>query len=187
MSIRDLGFIKWRDEFAKYENTKSSEFFKAVEEEESRYNNKVDNIDEKIKQRWLQKFADLPTSYEILYSFKWLNYTFSVRPENAYCNKLETDSRSFERVQDYGTTDDIFWIISDNSNSQEKLSLSIFDKNLNLLKEIENVGDTAVSFLKDVYFIAAEKTFWFNRIHTLSGKIIYSEKTFCKHETASSN
>jgi len=173
MSIRDLGFIKWKDEFADYENTKSAEFIKATLEEEARYNDKLDKT---VTKRWLQAFSELPKQYEVLYSFKWLHYTFTVRPENAYSNTLETANQCFERVQEYGKADDFFWTISDKSNQRENLSLSIFDKNLNLIKEIEKVGDSAVSINKNLYYIGAEKTFWFNKIYTLSGKTLYSEK-----------
>ena len=178
MSIRDLGFIKWKDEFANYENRNSTEFINGVKEEEARYDDKLNTIDKERQNRWAQAFSDLPTKYEVLYSFKWLTYTFDVRPENAYCNTLETASHSFNKVQDYGTTDDLLWLITDNSNEREDLSLFIYDKNLNCIKEIQKVGDTAVSFSNDIYFVGAEKTFWFNKIYRLSGKekkLIYSE------------
>ena len=185
MSIRDLGFVRWKDPYAKYETKDSVAFKEGIKEEQTIYNKAISDLDPKNVERWTTEFQALPKTYDILFSFSWLHYDIDVRPDNRYIPTLEIhiknkNKKTFANIIEYGTTKNRLWLIYDSSNGKEQLSLFIYDENLSLVKEIENVGDTAVSNDDEIYFLSADHTFWFNKLYKITNSLettqIYVEK-----------
>jgi len=169
--IRDLGFIKWKDEYAKYEDVSSSMFKEAVLEENTLFDSALKKIP-KLVDTWKSEFSALPSNYEIAYSFEWLNYQINIRPDNRYilsieiANKNNKTKKFFENVVNYGSTKTKFWLITE--NQRENLSLFIYDESLNLLKELPNVGESAISTDTDIYFTGARNVFWSDKLFRIN-------------------
>jgi len=178
MSIRDLGFIKWSDKYAKYE--KEPAYSKGIKEEQVIYNTAIKSLPTKDIERWVEEFNKLPITYEILYSTKWLNYTIDVRPDDRYIPTIEIningkEKHTFKDLVDYGYNDKNLWLITEGSHAY---SLFIYDANLKEHKEYKNVGETAVSTDDTIYYTSAENPFWFNKVVKLTDtrQILYEER-----------
>lgn len=182
MSIHDQGFLKWKDVYGKYETTS---YEKGLKEEHSILNKAIKALPTKDLERWTNEFAKLPEKYEVLYSEKWAGHVIDVRPDNRYIPTIEINIKDgrkqiYKDILKYGTTDNHLWLITDSTSDNQNYSLFIYDTHIKLIKEIKNVGETAVSTDKHIYYTNAETTFWFNKIYklneTLQKTLIYEEK-----------
>jgi hypothetical protein len=181
---RDLGFLKWRDEYAKYEDVNSELFKIAVKKENDLYNTAIKSISEKKRDQWTEEFEALPKAYEIYFSYFWLKYQINIRPDNRYIPTIEitvknNKTHTFKDVTNYGNTNSRFWIIAAATKRDDYLSLFIYDEHFTLLKEIEHVGESAKSTDTEIFYLEAKNVFWSNKLYTITNTLeitkIYEE------------
>lgn len=183
--IRDLGFVSWKDKYAKYEDMTSELFKQTINEENKLYSEKIKSIKQSAVNSWKDEFNALPKTYDVLFSYHWLKYQIDVSPDNRYIPTLvisvkNSKQHTFKDVTKYGNTTSLFWIISDSSEGTEDQSLFIYDEQFNCIKEIKHVGDSASSTDNEIYYLEAKDIFWCNKVYKINNKLqvtkLYEEK-----------
>jgi len=177
---RDLGFVSWNDEFGTLEDMTGIPFKRACISENSEYKKTISEINEKTKQEWLDTYSSVKVNETIYHTFHWNKYEISVGGRKLH---IEINGKGKHvKMQDlmaYGTTKNLLWIIKDSTEGGENLDLTIYNKDLEVLTKISDVGDTAKSNDSHIYFVKAQDIFWFNEVcvidEHLSQHIIYKE------------
>lgn len=187
MSVdRDLGFIKWSDKYGKLENMKSQEFKIALRQEKETYNKVLEKIPESLIKAWSEEFDRLPKTYDNYYEFHWLRYTIKVCAHNRLRPTIRLEINSSTKlllpgVNSFGKTSSRFWYIKDSTDGKEEQSLFILDEHLELLKEIKNVSEDAVSTAYEIFYTEQTKKFWSNKLFKINNGLSIS-KLYEEHE-----
>ena len=94
---RDLGFIKWNDKYAKYEDMMGKNFKLGVAEENKEYNKAIKNLSPKSVESWEKEFYALENTYDILLTYHWSKYQINIRPDNRDIRKKRGEESVFRR------------------------------------------------------------------------------------------
>jgi protease II len=170
--VRDLGFVVWNDEFGALEDMTGTPFKRACASENIQYKNTISEINEKTKQEWLDIYDSINANETIYHSFSWNKYEISVGGRKLH---IEISGKGkhvkMPDLMAYGTTKNLLWVIKDSTEGGENLDLIIYNKNLDIIAKIKEVGDTAKSNDNLIYFVKAQDTFWFNEVHVIDEQL----------------
>jgi protease II len=182
-AVRDLGFIAWHDMYAAIEDVSGNAHKSAVKTQKDLYDQAQTLIAQSQKNTWSKLYEALPQEDSSYYSFRWSGHTIHVGAAKSSGQKLKIDTmggpvKQIVAAGDFGTTASTFWCIQDLSDQKQQLSLITYSTKLRKIHTIKNVGETAVSKDKDMYFLRAENVFWYNKVYVLRDEkelLIYTE------------
>jgi len=180
---RDLGFIAWHDTYAAIEDVSGNAHKSALKTQKETYEKAQAQIAQSQKNTWSKLYEALPEEDASYYSFRWSGHTIHVGPAKSSGQKLKIDTmggpvKHILAAGDFGTTASTFWCIQDLSDQKQQLSLITYSTKLRKTHAIKNVGETAASKDKDMYFLRAENVFWYNKVYVLRDEkevLIYTE------------
>lgn len=184
-TTRKLDFIVWSDPYGQLETNKKK-LNMAIKQENQNVSDFLSTIQPSRMKAWKRQFANLPEVYPAYYSLQWNHVKIYVCEHNRYIPNytLKINNGKTMNIKgaiSFGTTTKYFWTITDNSDGQERLTLSLYSPELVLKRTISDVGESATEKNGELYYLGAEDILWFNTLYVLNGPLqqpllLYKEK-----------
>jgi len=174
METRDLGFIKWTDQYGALEHNGTA-LIAAIKEEETRLDTYVDKLDKDKIKVWQELFAKEPKTHPAYYNYRWQENTIYVSEFSRYMPNYtvkppEGRPLNLEGVLSFGTTERLLWSVEDKSEGGEQLTLTLYNAKLDELLTIKDVGDSTGHRGDTIYYLGAEEVLWFNSLNLIRNK-----------------
>ena len=181
--VRDLGFIRWADNYGPLEEA-GPLLTEAIHEIDNRIETYIKNsVDNETMNVWRALFKARPKFYPPYYSYRWNRLTIYVCEHNRYLPNYTITIKNghtlnLQGVVSFGTTKTLLWSVTDISNGEERLALRLYDTKLANVTTIHDVGDSVAARGESIYYLGAEQILWFNslrRIHNSHTYLVYKE------------
>jgi protease II len=164
--IRDIGHARFRDLYAKLENTNGPEFKAALETEQKRWKKQLHMKD---VSQWSRRFtsmyeAALPYDPEFAHERRlWANMEVYIQHCMGYRKNIWIGHKTYKDIKTFGVSDDEthYFIIRDAGSGGEDLELCVYHANHDLCFKRMHIGEFAVFSDKVLFFQTTE-----NRLRT---------------------